>query len=1178
MLSRLLRFELNYHFKQITFRITALIFFLFGMAAMQGGFGNEVYKNGPYALSSITGLLSLCSIFAATLFCASVVLRDTTCKMDPIIFATSVKRFPYFITRLSGLFIAVLMILCFATAGMFIGSFIVPAEELGKFNIAYFVQPLISFGVPNVLFSCALIFSTGLLTGSVRAVYAAGVLLYVLYWVGAILGNSPLLASSTPNPDGPGTLSLLADPFGLSAFFSETRTWTVAQKNSRLLPLKDVFLLNRLLWTGFALLLLTLSCRFFRFRVKLPVSEKNKRSSKSIAAISYRSIVTLPQGSSYHWKAFYSQLKLETISVFRHIPFMVMMILWIFMYAVETKDTLFGGPYSIRSYPSTALLLQELRSISPAMLLIIFYAAELTWRERTVNIQALVYSTPVKNIVPWAAKTTALGILIATIVTANIGIGIGLQLANGYTQLELPRYLTLYYYSGFPLFLFAVLVMFIMSITSNKYLGMLLCLLTAAVILFSARLGIEHYLLRYAAVPGLLYSAMNGFGHYAKAFNWYMLYWSGFAVMLSLMSITLWQNSRQLSFRQRLRTAGSQWGTPGKLIFALGLLTWAGAGSWIYYQTNVIGKYKNKLAQQEWQLEYEKRYKPLGNVYQPVIKEVKTTVDLYPEQQRYTVKGTYRLRNESSSPVTVLWLGTDPEVSSAGYSVPSSRKGLYDKEFNEQRYDLLTPLLPGKEMEIQFSLETIRSGFVTFNNEHSVVENGSYIELEKYLPFLGYNDRYESADKIARKKKGLPEKPVSLPADTLYHLVDYETTISTKAGQQIITVGELQKQWKNGDRNYFHYKTTKPSNFMFALSSAGYANIKEEYKGVALNIYYQPGQTYNLPAIMQGMKDALDYSIEHFGPYPYKYLRLAEIPQYRGAATAYPGVIFSVENINFISNYSDTTKVNQAYAITAHETAHQWWGTAFDPAAVPGNKLLTESLAKYIEAIVLERRYGKMHLRNHLQTDNRLYSLFRSLDEDEMPLDSAIGQPFVHYQKGGLAMYTLKENLGEEKLTHALQSLWTKHTAPGSRANPQDLKKELGRDASPELVALINELLSKMITWSMKLSLIESKQLPDGRFSITVQANIVKNNGTYHSSKPLPINDEIWIAVFEQRPEAWNCDTQPLYLQKHYFTNGETKLTMIINKKPAAVAIDPYGYMLEEDQKDNILSIKNTGD
>lgn len=1176
MLRNLLAFELKYHFRQSTFIIAALIFFLLGMTAVHGGFGNDVYKNGPFSISNVIGLLSLCSIFAATLLCANVVLRDTAYRMDAILFASSVKKLPYFLTRLLGLLAAVFLILCCAAAGMAAGSFFVPGDELGPFNVIYFIQPLLVLGLPNVLFCCAFIFGVGLLTQNARAVYAAGVLLYVLYWIGAIVGDSPLLATSSPGVDGPGAAALVSDPFGLSIFFYETRTWTAVQRNTELFPLKDVFLLNRLVWSGIAVLIMFFSYKFFRFQVKLPVaSKKNKRSTGQAASIAYRAMPVHPQGFTYQWKAFCSQMKLEAVSLFRHIPFMVMLILWIFMYVIETKDTLFGGPYSIRSYPATSIILQELYSIKPAMLLIIFYAAELMWRERGANIQSLVYSTPVSNFVPWAAKLVALGILIAVIITANIGIGIGLQLFSGYDQLDPASYVTLYYYSGLPLLLFGILVFFIMSFTSNKYLAMLLCLLVAGILLFSPRIGIEHYLLRYASVPEMFNSSMNRFGHYAGAFNWYMLYWSGLAVVLSLISIALWQNNRQLSLGQRIRTAGREWQTAGKVIFMLGLFVWIGTGTWIYYQTNIVGKYKSRFAQKDWRLDYEKKYRGIAGVYQPVIKDVKTIVELFPAEQMYTVKGIYRIKNESSSPVTTLWLGIDPEVSSAVFSIASAKEGLHDHVFNEWRYDLTTPMLPGTETEIRFSLKAIRSGFVPFNNEHSVVENGSYIELEKYLPFLGYNDRYESADKLARKKKELPEVAAPLPADSVYHRVNYETTISTAADQLVVTVGELQKKWKEGGRNYFHYKTSGPSAFMFALSSARYAGQQEHYKGITLNVFYQPGHAFNVPAIMQGMKDALDYGTTHFSPYQSKQLSVAEIPQYRGAATAYPGVIFSAENISFLSDFRDTAKVNQAYAITTHETAHQWWGVKFEPAALPGNKLLTESLAKYTEAMIIEHRFGKMHLSKYLRADSRLYAVYRSMEDDEMSLDSAVGQPFVYYQKGGLALYAIKESIGEEKVTRALQSLLVKHDEPGFKAKPSDLKNGLLQDATPLQAALINDQLSRMITWDLKLSLLECKPLPGGRYSVTAEVNIIKNNGRYHSSNPVHVDDEMDIAVFEYQPERWNRNTHPLYLQKHHFTNGKTRLTMIVNRKPATVAIDPYGYVLDENPADNIVTIRD---
>ncbi|MCM3566417.1 hypothetical protein M3149_22700, partial [Hydrogenophaga intermedia] len=144
----------------------------------------------------------------------------------------------------------------------------------------------------------------------------------------------------------------------------------------------------------------------------------------------------------------------------------------------------------------------------------------------------------------WAAKCLTLGSLVAVLVSVNIGIGLALQLTNGYTDLELPLYLSLFYYSGLPLVLFAILAVFVQALTPNKYLGMLLNMLLALGLVFSRKLGLEHYLLRYAVAPPLAYSALNGFGHYATAFAWYMLYWSALAGILAWLTVGWWPRAQ----------------------------------------------------------------------------------------------------------------------------------------------------------------------------------------------------------------------------------------------------------------------------------------------------------------------------------------------------------------------------------------------------------------------------------------------------------------------------------------------------------------------------------------------------------------------------------------------------------------------------------------------------------
>lgn len=1175
MLSTLLAFEMKYHFKQITFKVAALLFVGLGMLITQGGFGGpEIFKNGPYVISYITCFLSLFSVFVSTLFCANVVLRDTTYEMESIIFTTSIKRRPYFMVRLLGLLLAVFIVLSLAVLGIYFGTFLTNPDQLGAYKARYFLYPLFVFGLPGMLFCSSVIFSVALLTRNMRAVYMAGVGLFILYFLGSILGNSPLMASSLKTND-PGLLPYLVDPFAITAFLGEARSWTAAQRNHDLFPMEGVFLANRLLWTGISILLLLLSYRFFKFRLPLATAARKQPPPAAITkTVPYKSEPVHTHGLHYHYSTFITQLKLEVVSVFKHIPFLVMMALWIFLIAVDLKEEVLHGPYGIRFYAASGFIAEQLRSVRPALLLLVFYVAELIHRERTSNMQGLVFSTPVSNAVLWGAKCATLGVLVATLITTNICIGIGLQLFTGYRYIEWSNYFSLFYYSGLPLFLFAVLIIFIQTVVSNKYLGILLSLTVMGIFVFARTLGIEHYLLRYASLPDLRYSSMNGFGHYTKAVHWYLLYWTSVAAVLSLLAAGLWQGSTHTTFWQRVTSLNRQWGRTGKLLLAAGLLTCISTGIYIYGKTPKVSTSRTSKMTPDWQVAYEKKYKSQAHAPQPIIIGVTTKVDLYPAAGKYTVQGSYRLRNESGEPVTRLWLGADPEVTTIRFVVPHATPTMNDPVFKQYGYALAAPLLPGQEMSLSFSMEVVRSGFMPFNPEHSVVSNGSYIELEKYVPFLGYNDRFETSDAYLRKVQGLAPLTVTASTDSSYHLIDLETTVSTVADQQVVTVGTLQKEWLAGGRHYFHYKTEQPVNFMFALSSARYAVQKETYQGIACNIYYQPEQVHNIPMMMQAMKDAVAYGNTHFSAYPFKQLTLAEIPHYPGAATAYPGVLFSAEKINFMSDYRDSTKFNNTYAVTAHETGHQWWANKLAPLSAPGKAFLTESLAKYTEIMAVEKRFGKMYLREYLQTDNKLYFGMRHLrGEQELPLSQSIDQTFVYYQKGGLTLYAIKEALGEDRFSQSLQRLIAQHAFPHAKAATADLLNELHAAATPEQTSYIDGHLNKVIVYDTRLKIIACEPLAGGRFKLQLQVNILKTDQTGTTPQSLVPADSITLAVFDQPVGMWNKQTRPVYWQQHFFSKAVTTLTIIVDKKPAVVAIDPLGYLLDEDLEDNIREV-----
>jgi len=1172
MILDLLKFELKYHFGQISFKVAALLFFVLGyFCVVQGGFGGqEIHKNSPYVITNIIALLSLFSVFSGTIFSANVVLRDAMFRMEAVIFTTSVNKANYFGIRFLGLLFAVFSLYIFVVLGIFIGSFFIDADRLGTFHINYFLQPLLVFAFPNVLFAVGALFCTTILTKSIRTIYVVGVLIYILYMLASIFGNSPLLATSTMKASSPDILPLLLDPFALASFFVETRTWAGIQRNQQLFPVEGIFLFNRLLWMGITALIMLVTYRLFNFRAQQQKQLKLKASKQEqIELISYRTLKVFPNGLRYIFSTFKTQLRLEAIFLFKNIPIMVMLLLWVFLYGVELKDQLFSGVYGIHSYPATGIIIEEMRSVKFGLILILFYAAETISREKSVNIHALIYSTPVRNSAFWMAKSFSLFTLVFILITLNIFIGIVLQVSRGYFHIELPLYLTLYYYSAFPMLLFVVLIMFIQNLSTNKYLGMVLSMVVVFLISYAERFGISHYLFRFATIPDLLHSYFNGFGYYAIPFNWYMLYWTAFAAIIAVLTIGMWQRSVEVKVIERFRLIGRSL-KQYKWITVFALLTWISCGTFIFYQSNIVGKYQNKEAQLAWRLGYEKKYKSMAALSQPVIKSVKTNVDLYPGEDKYTVKGTYRLKNETTLPISKIWISVNPAVNSFSVDVAGSEKSEIDERYKQQLIILKTPLKPDEELRMDFFIKVIRSGFTAFDSENSIVKNGTYIELEKFVPQLGYSYNFECDDKQERKKADLAKMATKPDYGHTYELIDLETTISTETDQKVVTVGELQKEWVSGNKRYFTYKTAQPINFMFALSSAKYAIKNERHKGTNMRIYYQPGQEYNLKSIFEGVRDALDYGNENFASYPLKQLSIAEIPQYKGAATAYPGLVFSAERINFLGNYSQSNSINQSYAIAVHETAHQWWANILAPVEGAGYAMLTESLAKYTENVLIEKRFGKMYLRKYLAYDNNLYFLNRNNSGNELPLAKTLDQSYVHYQKGGLMIYAVKELLGEGKFNAVLSQLITDHKSPKPKANATDLVNALLNQASPEQKNFINDCFNEVVTYNLGIKLLRCIALNNEKYKIELEITAERLSDGLKQLPDLYID----LACFDQLESDWDAKTKPVTFQKHHLIQDKTRLSIIVNHKPKTVAVDPYGYVLDGDRSDNIVVVE----
>ncbi len=154
------------------------------------------------------------------------------------------------------------------------------------------------------------------------------------------------------------------------------------------------------------------------------------------------------------------------------------------------------------------------------------------------------------------------------------------------------------------------------------------------------------------------------------------------------------------------------------------------------------------------------------------------------------------------------------------------------------------------------------------------------------------------------------------------------------------------------------------------------------------------------------------------------------------------------KTIGFVFNHAASPeKIDMVTYVTAHEIAHQWWAHQVVPSDQQGATMLVESLAQYSAMLVMEQMYGRDQVRRFLKYELDRYLRARGGEVvEELPLARVENQPYIHYQKGTLAMYWLREVVGEATVNRALQRLIQQYAfKPAPYPNTADLLKLCGR-------------------------------------------------------------------------------------------------------------------------------------
>ncbi|MEJ0033527.1 MAG: aminopeptidase [Bacteroidota bacterium] len=945
MFWELFRFELYYRRRRATTYVYFLVILATSFLVVTGptfqvvGTADATSPNSPYTICALMVVLSFFFTMITSSLVGVSVIRDVEHNMAPIIFTTPIHKGSYLFGRFAGSMVTLVLM----NTGIIFGALLAyavgkisplditwRAKEVLPFSAWAYIQPFLIFIVSNIFISGALFFAAGALARQSLVIYSQGIVMMMIYQIASILFLRDLDSQY---------IAALVDPFGVQTFVYTTRYWTSAEQNTLLIPFTGALLYNRLIWMSIAVVALIVTYWKFSFTSRRNLIRKKKKI-ETTESIDDTRVIELP--TVFKKRSPFYQLISTTFFHFRgiwtEVPFMAIAGSGLLVLFVNASRM--GNMYGTNSYPTTTAVLTMLNSFGLFFTIImIFYSGEIVWKERQHKINFITDVTPVRNGPLLLSKFFSLCLVYVTLLVGFLLFGIALQASHGYYDFDLPAYFGKLFGETFVnLCLLTIVGMLIQILSGNKFLGFVLTVAFVLVLLLLPAFGVDHEIAAYGSGSLDNFSQMNGFGNYLTPFLWLKGYWISLAVLLFVAGIAFY---RRGTTRQPL-TFGA------KVIGIVAAISFIGFGLYIYYNTSIINHHVSARSLKAKQVRYEEALKQYDSIPQPKIVEVNLTVDLYPERQSFEAKGYYWLKNYDAKPMNTIQVQY--------ISLPQLH--LHDIDFARQSkvidqqddlgsivYEISPALAPGDSLQMTFAMEFTQKGFNVRPQNTDLAYNGTFIR-SNYFPTIGHDSHPKSTVDADLRRAAINPR------------IRFSSIISTDISQTPLAPGHVEKSWTKDNRQYRQYTATGTIPSFYAILSGNYEVASDKSNDVALEIYYHSKHHYNIPRMMQGLKDGLGYYTKNFGSYPDTQVRIVEFPRYSMSSQSFADMIAFSEGVGFILKVSDPAKdLDVPYYVTAHELARQWWGQQVIAADTAGKAMIMEGASQYSALMVMSHTY-----------------------------------------------------------------------------------------------------------------------------------------------------------------------------------------------------------------------------
>ena len=226
----------------------------------------------------------------------------------------------------------------------------------------------------------------------------------------------------------------------------------------------------------------------------------------------------------------------------------------------------------------------------------------------------------------------------------------------------------------------------------------------------------------------------------------------------------------------------------------------------------------------------------------------------------------------------------------------------------------------------------------------------------------------------------------------------------------------------------------------------------------------------------------------------------------------------------------------------------------------------------------MEQIYGKEQMRRFLKYELDRYLRRRGGEVvEELPLARVENQPYIHYQKGSLAMYWLREVVGTDKVNRALAALLKQYAfKPAPYPNTLDFLTLLRAEAGPEHDALITDLFEKITLLDVKAMNAKAARRADGRWDVTfeVEAKKLYADGLGKETEA-PLDEPFDLGAFAVEPgRPGYTAASVITTTRERLHSGKQTVRLVVDRRPSVVGVDPYNKRIDRNSEDNLTRVE----